>query len=290
MIASVIMREGSAYHKEKYLSQLTSGKSVTASFCLTESNSGSDAGNLKTTAKKTPEGYEISGEKIFVTNGKWSDFFLVMARTGDAGTKGISAFFVDRDTPGLSIGKEEDKEGLTGSSTLSMSFDSVKVPEQNLVGAEGDGFKIAMRALDGGRLSISAQAIGISKAAMDAAVKYSKEREAFGHAISRFQAIQWKIADAATAIAAAEQLMYQAAWLKDQGKPFTKEASMSKVFSTEMAQKVCNDMLQIFGGYGYIKEYPAERFLRDVRVTTLYEGTSEIQRIVISRDLLKNAH
>lgn len=288
MIADVLVREGTAFHHEKFLKRLTSHKARTASFCLTENSAGSDAGSLKTTAKRKGDFFEITGEKIYVTNGAFSDFFLVMARSLDIpGTKGVSAFLVERESAGLTIGREEEKMGLTGSSTIQMSFEHVKVPASHLLQNEGEGFKIAMRALDGGRISVASQALGISKAALAAGLKYSKEREAFGHPISDFQAIQWKLADAATQIAAAEQLVLKAASMKDQERPFTLEASMAKLYTTEMASRVCEEMLQVHGGYGYIKEYPVERYCRDVRVTSLYEGTSEIQRLVIARELLK---
>lgn len=283
MIADVLVREGSAAQKEIYLSQLTSSKSLTASFCLTENSAGSDARSLKTKAVKTSAGYELSGEKIFVTNGAFSQFFLVMAKTGQT----ISAFLVDRDAQGFQLGKEEDKMGLTGSSTLRLSLESVPVKEQQRVGAEGDGFKIAMRALDGGRISVSAQALGIAEAALEAGLNYAKERQAFGKTLSEFQAIQWKLADSATALSAAELLVLRAASLKAQKKDFTQEASQAKLFTTEAACRVCEEMIQIHGGYGYTRDYPVERFYRDVRVTSLYEGTSEIQRLVIARNLLK---
>ena len=311
MIADILVREGTETQREKFLSVLVSGKSLTASFCLTENSSGSDAGALKTSAKKisqkglgkNSEGFEISGEKIYVTNGAFSNFFLVMARSLPvAGTKGVSAFLVERDREGVVLGKEEDKMGLTGSSTIRMSFDGVKIPQENLVQAEGEGFKIAMRALDGGRISVASQALGIAKAALKAGVDYAKEREQFGKPIAEFQAIQWKIADAATSIAAAEALIMRAASLKNRaalpkkesdssrggGLSFTLEASMAKLYATEMAMRVCEDMLQIHGGYGYTKDYPVERYCRDVRVTSLYEGTSEIQRHVIAREILGN--
>ncbi len=288
MIADVLVREGTPEQQKKYLSLLTSQKSLTASFCLTENQAGSDASALRTTATKKGNEYEISGEKIYVTNGAWSEFFLVMARTSDApGSKGVSAFLVDRNAKGLMIGGEEEKMGLEGSSTIRIALDHVKVPESARVQTEGEGFKIAMRALDGGRISVASQALGIARASLAAGVRYAKEREAFGKPIAEFQAIQWKIADGATALAAAEALILRAAYLKGQKKEFTREASMAKVFATESAMKVCDDMIQIHGGYGYIKEYPVERYFRDVRVTTLYEGTSEIQRMVIARDILK---
>jgi len=288
MIADILVREASPYQRDTFLKALVSGESLTASFCLTENSSGSDASALKTRAVKTAQGYEITGEKIYVTNGAFSQFFIVMARTSDdPGSKGVSAFIVPRDSKGLVLGKEEDKMGLTGSSTIRMSLENVLVPERNRIGSEGEGFKVAMRALDGGRISVSSQAIGIAEAALDYGVRYAKEREAFGKPIAGFQAIQWKIADSATALAAAELLVLQAAYLKDSGKPLTLAASQAKVFATEAAIRVCDEMIQILGGYGYIREYPIERYYRDVRVTALYEGTSEIQRKVIARELLK---
>lgn len=288
MIADVLLREASEELKKKYIQKLVSGKSLTASFCLTESNSGSDASALKTVAKPVADGFEITGEKIYVTNARFSQFYLVMARTSEAGgSKGLSAFLVDRDQSGVHLGKEEDKTGIIGSSTMTMSFDRVKVVASQMVATEGEGFKVAMRALDGGRISIAAQALGIASAALEAGLKYSKEREQFGKPIAEFQAIQWKLADAATKMAAAEALMFRAGYLKQTKSTFTRAASMAKLFSTEIANEVCNEMVQIHGGYGYIKEYPVERYFRDVRVSTLYEGTSEIQRLVIARDLLQ---
>jgi len=287
MIAEILVREGNQEHHEKFLSQLVSGESLTASFCLTENGSGSDAAGLKTFAVKTGSGYLLTGEKIYVTNGAFSEFFLVMAKTSDVpGARGISAFLIPRSAKGVVLGKEEDKMGLTGSSTLRMTFDQVEVHESQRLGPEGEGFKIAMRALDGGRISVSSQALGIAEAALQAGVQYSKEREAFGKPIADFQAIQWKIADAATQLAASVGLIAKAAFLKDQKKPFGLDASRAKLFSTESAIQVCDSMIQVFGGYGYIKEYPVERYYRDVRVTSLYEGTSEIQRIVIARAVI----
>jgi alkylation response protein AidB-like acyl-CoA dehydrogenase len=288
MIADILVREGSPYQQEKFLQPLIRGETLTASFCLTENSSGSDASALKSRAVKKGKGYELSGEKIYVTNGAFSQFFVVMARTSDEpGSKGVSAFLISRDSKGVTMGKEEDKMGLTGSSTIRMSFENVFVPEENRIGAEGDGFKIAMRALDGGRISVSSQALGIAEASLEFGVRYAKEREAFGKPIADFQAIQWKIADSATLLAAAELLVLQAAYLKDHQKPLTLAASQAKVFATEAAIRVCDEMIQVLGGYGYIREYPVERFYRDVRVTALYEGTSEIQRKVIARELLK---
>lgn len=284
MIADVIAREGNDYHHKNFLSQIVSGASLTASFCLTESDAGSDAKSLSTRAVPKNGGYEISGEKIYVTNGAFSNVFLIMAKTSEGQ---ISSFLVDRDSRGLHRGREEDKMGLTGSSTIRLSLENVQVKSEQRLGAEGDGFKIAMRALDGGRISVSAQALGIAEASFEAGVTYAKERQAFGRPIADFQAIQWKIADSATTLSAAELLILRAAQLKDAKKDFTQAASQAKLFSTEGACKVCEEMIQIHGGYGYTKDYPVERFYRDVRVTMLYEGTSEIQRLVIARGLLQ---
>jgi len=287
MIADVLVRCATPPQKEKFLGQLVEGKSLTASFCLTENSSGSDAGSLKTRAEKKGNSYFLNGEKIYVTNGRWSNFFLVMARTGEAGSKGITAFLVDRHQKGVSIGKEEDKMGLSASSTVQMSFEDVELTADQVLLNPGEGFKVAMQALDGGRISVASQALGTAQASLAAGIAYAKEREQFGKPIADFQAIQWKLANAATELAAADLLIRRAAWMKARGEKVTREASMAKLFSTEASIRVCNEMIQIFGGYGYIKEYPVERYYRDVRVTALYEGTSEIQRVVISRELLR---
>jgi alkylation response protein AidB-like acyl-CoA dehydrogenase len=288
MIADVLRRLANESIQKRYLGQLVSGESPTASFCLTENAAGSDAGSLTTRAIKKANHYVLTGEKIYVTNGAFSKFFLVMARTSEEGNRGITAFMVDRDQKGVFIGKEEDKMGLQASSTLRMAFEEVEVPEDRMVWGLGQGFKIAMMALDGGRISVASQALGCAQASLVAGIRYAKEREQFGKPIADFQAIQWKLANAATDLSAAELLIRKAAYLKDSGQPVTLAASMAKVFATESAIRVCNEMIQIFGGYGYIKEYPVERYYRDVRVTALYEGTSEIQRVVISRELLKD--
>ncbi len=283
MVAETLAREGTSEQCAEFLTPLVQGRFPTASFCLTENQSGSDAKALKTSATLVGDHVELSGEKLYVTNGAFSGVFLVMARDGD----GISAFLVPREAKGLLLGKEEDKMGLTGSSTIRLVLDRVRVPLEHRLGAAGEGFKIAMRSLDSGRISVASQALGIAQASLEAGLSYAQEREAFGSKLSEFQALQWKIADSATALAASELLIERAAHLKDSKQPFTREASMAKVFTTEKACRVCEEMLQIHGGYGYIKDYPVERFYRDVRVTTLYEGTSEIQRLVIARDLLK---
>ncbi|TVQ78628.1 MAG: acyl-CoA dehydrogenase [Bradymonadales bacterium] len=290
MIAETLARDGTAAQKKKFLSSIVSGSSLTASFCLTENSSGSDAAALRTRAEKKSRHYVLNGEKIYVTNGAYSGVFLVMARTSETpGAQGISAFIVERDQKGLHLGKEEDKMGLTASSTIQLSLDQVEVPEENRLLEEGEGFKIAMRSLDSGRISVASQSLGTAEAALAAGLRYVKEREQFGKTLSEFQAIQWKLANAATELSAAELLIAKACDLKRKGRSYTRAASMAKLFATESATRVCNEMIQIFGGYGYIKEYPVERFYRDVRVTKLYEGTSEIQRLVIAKDLLKGA-
>lgn len=288
MIADALVREGNSYHHQNFLGPLCRGEAMTASFCLTENASGSDPASLQTKAEKKGSRYRIRGEKIYVTNGAYSGVYLVLAKTSpDQGFRGIAAFLLRGDEKGVVRGKEEDKMGLTASSTIRMSFDDVEVPEENRLGDEGEGFKIAMRALDGGRLSVASQALGTAKAALEQGLRYSKERQQFGQSLADFQAIQWKLADAATELEAAELLIHKAAYLKEQKKAFTKEASMAKLFTTEMAKRLCNEMIQIHGGYGYITEYPVERYYRDARVTSLYEGTSEIQHLVIARQLFE---
>lgn len=290
MIAERLAEQGNADIHEVFLKQLVDGRSLTASFCLTENGSGSDASAMTTTAQKEGAEYILNGEKIYITNGKWSNFFLVMAKTSEEekAARGISAFLVSRDQPGVKLGAEEQKMGLEASSTITMSLENVRVPEKFRLAQEGDGFKIAMKALDGGRISVASQALGTAKTALQAGIKYANEREQFGQPISSFQALQWKFANTSTELAAAELLIRRAAFRKDRGLPFTREASMAKVFTTEAAIKLCDEMIQVHGGYGYIREYPAEKLYRDVRVTALYEGTSEIQRLVISRELLKD--
>jgi len=288
MIADVLVREGQEHHHDKFLSQLLSGESPTASFCLTENSSGSDASALQMTAKKEGDHYCLNGEKIYVTNGAFSNFFLVMARTTTEvkGSKGVSAFLVPRASKGVVIGKEEDKMGLSASSTIRMVFENVMVPESDRLLNDGEGMQVALRALDGGRISVASQALGVARRSLEAGIEYAKLREQFGKSLSEFQAIQWKIANAATELSAAELLIRRAAWLKSQQRPHRLEASMAKLFSTEMAIRLCNEMIQIHGGYGYIKDYPVEKYYRDVRVTSLYEGTSEIQRTVIAKNIL----
>jgi alkylation response protein AidB-like acyl-CoA dehydrogenase len=287
MVGEVVQAFGNDAQREEHLPRFTSGEYVTGAFALSEPGAGSDAAGLTTTARRTDDGWVIDGQKQWITNGAHAGLMVVWARTGAPGAKGISCFLVPKDAPGLVIGRAEDKMGLRASNTVPLTFDECRVPASALLGEEGMGFRIAMMALDGGRIGISAQAIGIASAALDAARTYAKERQAFGKAIADFQAIQWMLADSATELEAARWLCLRAATLKEQRQPFTREASISKLFASETAVKICNRAMQVHGGYGYTREFPVERYLRDVRVTTIYEGTSEIQRLVVARDLLR---
>ncbi|TET82039.1 MAG: acyl-CoA dehydrogenase [Desulfobacteraceae bacterium] len=277
---------GSEYQKETYLKPLAAGNML-GSFALTESSAGSDPASQKTKAVKDGDSYVINGTKLFITSGKSSDITVVTAYT-DRGKKhrGISAFVVEKGTPGFLVGKEEDKMGLRASDTTELIFEDCRVPSENLLGQEGDGFVIAMASLDGGRIGIASQSVGLAQACLDAAVGYAKERVQFNKPISRFQGIRWMIADMATQIEAARLLTFNAAAMKDRGENFSGAASMAKVFASEMANKVAYQALQIHGGYGYMKEFPVERYYRDVRVFTIYEGTSEIQRKVIANHII----
>ncbi len=286
MVGEVVQAFGSEAQREEHLPKLTSGEYLTGAFALSEPGAGSDAAALTTVAKKTDDGWVIDGQKQWITNGGYAGLFVVWARTGGPGAKGISTFLVKKGTPGLTIGRPENKHGLRGSNTVPLTFDECRVPQSALLGEEGMGFRVAMMALDGGRIGISAQAIGIGTAALEAAVAYAKDRQAFGRPIADFQAIQWMLADSRTELEAARLLCLRAATLKERGAAFTREASISKLFSSEAANRVCNRAVQIHGGYGYTREFPVERYLRDVRITTIYEGTSEIQRMVIARSVL----
>ncbi len=277
---------GSEYQKETYLKPLAAGKML-GSFALTETSAGSDPASQKTKAVKDGDSYVINGTKMFITSGKNSDITVVTAYTDrDKKHRGISAFVVEKGTPGFHVGKEEDKMGLRASDTTELIFEDCRVPSENLLGQEGDGFVIAMASLDGGRIGIASQSVGLAQACLDAAVSYAKERVQFNKPISRFQGIRWMIADMATQIEAARLLTFNAAAMKDRGENFSGAASMAKVFASEMANKVAYQALQIHGGYGYMKEFPVERYYRDVRVFTIYEGTSEIQRIVIANQII----
>jgi alkylation response protein AidB-like acyl-CoA dehydrogenase len=293
MCGEVIERWGSEAQKAKYLPRLTSGALTVGSFALSEPHCGSDAAALRTTAERTATGYLLNGAKQWITSGDHAGVMIVWARLKDAtgrpidGAKGITALIVEGGTAGLIVGRHEEKMGLRASTTVALTFEDCKVPADALLGKEGEGFLVAMTALDGGRLGIGAQACGIARAALDASRKYARDRKAFGHPIGDLQAIRFKIANMATDLAAAELLVLRAAFLKESGKPFSSEGSKAKVFATEMAQRVCSEAVQIHGGYGYLDEFPVERYLRDARATTIYEGTSEIQRVIISRHLLR---
>ena len=277
---------GTDEQKETYLKPLATGQKIGA-YALTESGSGSDAGGMKTTAVKAGNEYVLNGAKIFITNGGIADYYIVFAVTDqDASSRNTTAFIVEKETQGFSIGKKESKLGIRSSPTTEIIFEDCRIPERNRLGQEGEGFKIAMMTLDGGRNGIAAQAVGIAQGALDAAVNYAKERKQFGKPIIQQQGIAFKIADMATAIEASRLLTYQAAWLETKGLPYGKESAMSKLFAGDTAMKVTTEAVQIFGGYGYTKDYPVERYMRDAKITQIYEGTQEIQRLVISRKLL----
>ena len=263
-----------------------SGRKLGA-YSLSEPASGSDAAGLKTAARKKGEKYLLNGTKNFVTNGPHADAMVLFARTDEDKHKGISAFIVEKDFPGFSVGKIEKKLGICASSTSEIVLENCEVPVKNLLGEEGMGFKIALATLDGGRIGVATQALGIARAALEHARDYSKTREAFGQAISSFQAIQHFLADMALKVDASRLLIWRAAWMRDQGVPFTREAAMAKLHASEAAMWVTHKAVQIYGGYGYIKDYPVERFFRDAKITEIYEGTSEIQRLVIARSLFK---
>jgi butyryl-CoA dehydrogenase len=277
---------GSDYLRETYLKPLAAGKMI-GSFAVTEPGAGSDPASQKSRALKDGGSYVINGNKVLITTGKNSNVTVVTAYTSrERKHRGISAFVVEKGTPGFSVGREEEKMGLCASDTVELIFEDCRVPKENLLGKEGDGFVIAMASLDGGRIGIASQSVGLAQACLDAAVTYAKERIQFGKPIAQFQAIRWMIADMATEIEAARLLTFNAAAMKDRGENFSAAASMAKVFASEMANQVAYRALQIHGGYGYIKDFPVERYYRDARVLTLYEGTSEIQRTVISNHLL----
>tara|TARA_B100001250_G_scaffold204182_1_gene175162 strand:+ start:529 stop:1668 length:1140 start_codon:yes stop_codon:yes gene_type:complete len=286
LVCYLIEHFGNDFQKEKYLSKLTTGNKLGA-FSLSEPQSGSDASNMITTATQDGDDYIINGTKNWVTNGINSDIVLVFAVTEKGiGHKGVSCFIVEKEFNGFESGKAEDKLGIRASDTCELYFDNVKVPSENRIGKEGEGFKIALATLDGGRIGIASQALGIAKASLDASVKYSNEREQFGKPISRNQAIQFKIADMAMELESARLLTWKAAWSKDNHKNFSVLASMAKVYASEVAMRASTQCVQIHGGYGYIQETGVERLMRDAKITQIYEGTSEIQRVVIARSLL----
>ena len=281
-----ILYFGNEEQKQRYVPKLASGEYLGA-FCLTEPQSGSDAGSLSTRAIRDGDDYVLNGAKLFITNGGEADIYIVFAVTNPAlGSKGISAFIVEKNTPGFIVGKDEQKMGLHGSRTVQLTFDNMRISAANLLGAEGEGFKIAMANLDVGRIGIAAQSLGIAEACTTAAIAYAKERKQFGKPISVQQGIAFKLADMATKTEAAELLVYRAAGLRSQDLPCGKEASMAKLFASSTAMQNAIEAIQVLGGYGYTKDYPVERYFRDAKVTQIYEGTSEIQKIVISKHLL----
>ena len=275
---------GSDKLKDRYLVPIAEGKSKLAALALTEPDAGSDLQGTKTKAEKDGDHWVLNGNKMWCTNASIADFIVTLARTS---AEEFSLIVVPTNTEGLYIAPQEKKMGLKGSPTHAVTYENVRVPFKNLIGDEGEGLKYTLTTLDGGRISIGALSVGLAQAALEEATEYAKQRQAFGKPIANFQAIKWMLADAATEIEAARLLVYQAAFQKDQGKRFTKEAAMAKLFATEMAERVCRNAIQIHGGYGYSKEYPVERIYRDARLMTIGEGTSEIQRLVISRMILK---
>ena len=287
LCASLISENGTPEQKEKYLRDLCTGNKIGA-FGLTEPGAGTDAAGQQTTAVLDGDNYILSGSKIFITNGGVADTFIIFAMTDKSkGTKGISAFIVEKGFQGFSIGKKEDKLGIRASSTTELIFENCIVPKENLIGREGKGFGIAMKTLDGGRIGIAAQALGIAEGALEEAIKYMKERKQFGRPISAFQGLQWMVAEMSTKIEAARFLVYKAAWLKENKQPYSVDAARAKLYAAEVAMDVTTKAVQLFGGYGYTKEYPMERMMRDAKITEIYEGTSEVQKMVISGSLLK---
>ena len=287
LCASLIYENGTPAQKEKYLVPLAKGEKIGA-FGLTEPGAGTDAAGQQTTAVLDGDNYILNGSKIFITNGGVADTFIVFAMTDKSqGTRGISAFIVEKDFPGFSIGKKEDKLGIRASSTTELIFENCIVPKENLIGKEGKGFGIAMKTLDGGRIGIAAQALGIAEGAYEEAVKYMKERKQFGRPLSAFQGLQWMIAEMETKIEAAKLLVYKAAWLKQNKMPYSVDAAKAKLFAAEVAMDVTTKAVQIHAGYGYTKEYPVERMMRDAKITEIYEGTSEVQKMVIAGAALR---
>ncbi len=287
LVCTGLQKYGSDYIKENYLSKLSTGEKLGA-FALSEPEAGSDATKQHTTAEKDGDYFVLNGMKNWITNGTSADYYLVMATTDkEKAHHGITTFLVEKETPGFTHGKKEDKLGIRSSDTCSLSFENCRVPANNIVWEEGKGFNFAMNILNGGRIGIAAQAVGIAEGSLDAAIKYSKERKAFGKEISNFQAIQFKLADMAVKVDAAKMMTLRAGALKDKGEQFYKEAAMAKLFSSKTAVECALEAIQIHGGYGYVREYHVERFLRDSKITEIYEGTSEIQKMVIARALLK---
>ncbi len=286
LVCDPLLRFGTDEQKARWLRPLASGEEL-GCFALSEPATGSDAAAMRTSARRDGDGWLLNGTKNFITNGSRADVALVFAQTDAAQKhKGIAAFIVERGAPGFSVGKLEHKLGIRGSDTAQLAFQDCRVPGSNLLGAVSDGFKIALATLDGGRISIAAQAVGIARACLEDSVAYAKEREAFGQKIGDFQAIQWMLADMATGVDAARLLTWRAAALKDRGEPYGPEAAMAKLFASDVAMKASRDCIQIFGGYGYLTDFPAERHYRDAKITEIYEGTSEIMKLVIAEDML----
>lgn len=284
-VNAILMRYGNAQQKKKWLEPLAQGQMLGA-FCLTEPQAGSDASSLRTTARKDGDGYVIDGVKQFITSGKNGQVAIVIAVTDKgAGKRGMSAFIVPTDAPGYAATRLEDKLGQHSSDTAQINFDNCRIPAENLIGAEGEGYKIALGALEGGRIGIAAQSVGMARSAFDVALAYAKERQAFGGAIFDQQAVGFRLAECATQLEAARQLIWHAASLRDAGRPCLKEAAMAKLFASEMAERVCSAAIQTLGGYGYVNDFPLERIYRDVRVCQIYEGTSDIQKLLIQRAL-----
>jgi butyryl-CoA dehydrogenase len=284
-VNAILMRYGTPAQKKKWLTRLAQGE-LLGVFCLTEPHVGSDASALRTTAAKEGEGYVINGVKQFITSGKNGHLAVVIAVTDKgAGKKGMSAFLVPTDAPGYVVARLEDKIGQHSSDTAQINFDHCRVPAENLIGEEGEGYRIALSALEGGRIGIAAQSVGMARSALEVAIDYAKERESFGTAIINHQAVGFRLADCATQLEAARQLIWHAASLRDAGRPCLKEAAMAKLFASEMAERVCSAAIQTLGGYGYVSDFPVERIWRDVRVCQIYEGTSDVQKIIIQRAL-----
>ena len=284
-VNAILMRYGNAAQKKKWLEPLAQGHMLGA-FCLTEPQAGSDASSLRTTARKDGEGYVIDGVKQFITSGKNGHVAVVIAVTDKgAGKRGMSAFLVPTDAPGYNVARLEDKLGQHSSDTAQINFDGCRIPHENLIGAEGEGYKIALGGLEGGRIGIAAQSVGMARSAFDVALAYAKERQAFGRPIFDQQAVGFRLAECATQLEAARQLIWHAASMRDAGVPCLKEAAMAKLFASEMAERVCSAAIQTLGGYGYVNDFPLERIYRDVRVCQIYEGTSDIQKLLIQRAL-----
>ncbi|CAM4403520.1 acyl-CoA dehydrogenase [Corallococcus sp. AB004] len=287
MCGELIHAVGTDAQREKFVTRITSGEAVVGAFALSEPHAGSDPGAMLTTATKRGDVYVLNGSKQWITSGAYAGVIVVWARTGQSGNKGLSCFIVEGGAKGLHVGKHEDKMGLRASNTVGLTFEDCEVPAENLLGKEGDGFRLAMMALDGGRIGIAAQACGTGRAALEATVSYTKDRKAFGQAVADLQGPRFMMADMRTQLDAAELLTLRAAALKEAGQPFTREASMAKLFASEMSNKVADKAVQLHGGYGYIDEFPVERYFRDARVQTIYEGTSEVQRMVIARETFR---